>query len=127
MSCTREGCFKIVENRDLGLCATHNKERRTVKKVKEKKPVKKVSDKMKSLIAIYDKLRIPWLRGKKCKVKKCKNDADDVHHMRGRTGSLLLDTQWWLPVCRGCHHKITVDSKWAIEEGYSYSRNKKME
>ena len=127
MSCTVEGCFKIIENRDLGLCATHNKERRKpVKEVKVKKPVKKVSDKMKDLLKLYDKLRIPWIKGKKCKVAGCKNDADQVHHQRGRTGPLLLDTTWWLPVCGNCHRRITDDSNWAIENGYSYSRNEKI-
>lgn len=97
-----------------------------MKEQKPKKAISKVSDKMKDLLALYMKLKGPWIKGKKCKVKKCKSDAEDVHHARGRTGSLLLDTQWWLPVCRTCHRRITDDSKWAIENGYSYSRNEKI-
>jgi hypothetical protein len=124
MICTYDGCGKTAENKELGLCATHNRERRKPAKKTVKRPIKKVSDKMKSLLQLYNKLRVPWMKYKKCKVCK-KKDAEDVHHMRGRTGPLLLDTTWWLPVCRECHRKITDDSMWAIQNGYSYHRNKK--
>jgi hypothetical protein len=52
-----------------------------------------------------------------------RNDATDIHHMKGRENDLLLDINYWLPVCRSCHRKITDDSAWAIRNGYSYKRN----
>lgn len=45
--------------------------------------------------------------------------ATECHHMRGRNGNLLLDEQYWLPVCLGCHHWITDHSKKARELGLS--------
>lgn len=36
----------------------------------------------------------------------CCRPAVDVHHTRGRTGTLLLDTRFWVPVCRECHNWI---------------------
>ena len=32
--------------------------------------------------------------------------CEDVHHTRGRAGTLLLDERFWLPVCRGAHRFI---------------------
>lgn len=32
--------------------------------------------------------------------------TEDVHHSRGRLGSLLCDQEWWVPVCRVCHDWI---------------------
>jgi len=31
------------------------------------------------------------------------NPVDDIHHSRGRLGSLLSDTRFWIPTCRTCH------------------------
>lgn len=30
----------------------------------------------------------------------------DVHHSRGRAGSLLIDERFWIPVCRRAHNWI---------------------
>lgn len=32
--------------------------------------------------------------------------ATQVHHQRGRLGSLLMDERFWIPVCAGCHDFI---------------------
>jgi hypothetical protein len=32
--------------------------------------------------------------------------ACDIHHQRGRLGSLLMDTRFWSAVCRDCHNWI---------------------
>lgn len=34
------------------------------------------------------------------------NPTVDVHHSRGRLGSLLCDMRFWIPVCRTCHDWI---------------------
>lgn len=39
--------------------------------------------------------------------------ADDIHHSRGRVGDLLLDTRYWIPVCRRVHEQIHRDIEWA--------------
>ena len=59
--------------------------------------------------------------------------ATDIHHMQGREGyadewarenemPLLLDERFWLPVSREGHLKITADSKWASENGFTFLR-----
>lgn len=85
----------------------------------------------KAMLAIYFQLRKPWLALPENQVCACREELGcckagtrlEVHHMKGRIGKLLIDTRWWLPVCRTAHRKITDDSAWAIEQGYSVKRN----
>ena len=48
--------------------------------------------------------------------------ATEIHHMRGRIGSLLLDTRYWLAVSRKGHRKIEENPEWAKENNYSLNR-----
>lgn len=48
-----------------------------------------------------------------------------IHHKKGRRGSLLTDQQYFLCVCHNCHRYIEDHPAWAIENGYSISRLKK--
>lgn len=41
----------------------------------------------------------------------------DVHHSRGRLGSLLMDARFWIPVCRICHNWIHANPAAAREAG----------
>jgi len=34
------------------------------------------------------------------------NFSSEIHHTRGRTGRLLRDQRFWMPVCRRCHEWI---------------------
>jgi hypothetical protein len=93
-----------------------------------KTPKKKVTEKRKSQLIEYSKLRVQFLsQHKYCAVKLpgCTILATEIHHQKGRENYLLLDTQYWLPVCRSCHNTITEHSKLAIEKGFSISRHKK--
>jgi len=49
-------------------------------------------------------------------------EATDVHHMAGRVGEKLLDTDTWLPCCRPCHLFIESHPVAARELGLSESR-----
>ena len=42
----------------------------------------------------------------------------DVHHMRGRSGSLLCDMRHWAAVCRACHNWIHEHPSAARLEGW---------
>ncbi len=53
-----------------------------------------------------------------------KEPVDEIHHMKGREGNLLLDTRFFKAACRHCHDIINVHSKAAIENGQSLSRHK---
>lgn len=59
----------------------------------------------------------------KAKLNGCTHLTTDVHHMKSR-GINLNKIEYWLPLCRNCHNKITDDSAFAIREGFSISRLK---
>ena len=129
-TCRNEDCFNPVENKDTGLCAScshaqRKAEKQALKNFNKKaaqKPINKQSDKMKKQMAEYMAKKLLFLRGKKCAV--CPHlKAEDIHHMKGRDGKLLLDQRYWLAVSREAHIKITEDSAWAIREGYSLPRH----
>lgn len=54
----------------------------------------------------YTKAKRAFLFGNLC--KRCLSldrfiPATDLHHSRGRLGKLLLDTRFWVALCRTCH------------------------
>ena len=95
------------------------------KNPKQKKDYKipKVSQKMKVRNLQYQVLRIEFL-GKKenqiCPITKTK--TTDIHHKKGRIGSLLLDTRYWVALSREGHKYVEEHPDWAKENGYSLSR-----
>ena len=93
------------------------------KTIKEFKPIPKISQKRKIENAKYIVLRIEFL-GKKensiCPVTGKK--TTEIHHKKGRVGSLFLDIRYWLAVSREGHKKIEENPEWAKKEGYSLSR-----
>jgi hypothetical protein len=68
----------------------------------------------------YKTLREVFLNGKICPVTGGK--ATQVHHKKGRTGSLFLDVRFWLGVSAEGHRKIEENPEWAKEMGYSLNR-----
>lgn len=121
-------CGKIIENKDTVLCATcgakMRKHERMLKRTANtrKKALARVSKSQKERLTKYIERSREWIKGKRCAV--CNGKATECHHMQGREGSLLMDETKWLPVCRKCHTRITIDSKWAIENGFSILRSK---
>lgn len=93
------------------------------KTIKEFKPIPKISQKRKIENAKYIVLRIEFL-GKKenqvCPITGKK--TTEIHHKKGRVGSLFLDVRYWLAVSREGHKKIEENPVWAKKEGYSLSR-----
>ncbi len=137
-------CGKVSENQETGECASCAAARRKamrmglsqekIAEAKKFQQIRKVSVKQQKRISDYSKIKADWIKGKICVVCK-KVTADQVHHMMGRAGyadeqarqeglPLLLDIRFWLPIDGVCHTKITIDSRWAIEHGYSLPRNK---
>ena len=112
-----------------GLCQNHywseNKKKNEGKKktIKEFKPIPKISQNRKIENAKYIVLRIEFL-GKKensiCPVTGEK--TTEIHHKKGRVGSLFLDTKFWLGVSRNGHLKIENNPEWAKENGFSENR-----
>lgn len=77
-------------------------------------------------LLIYFKIRPIFLNEfPLCAIKYpgCTYYATQVHHTEGR-GKHLLNIRTYLSVCPNCHHTAGVNSKKAIEDGFSVSRNK---
>lgn len=109
-------------------CATHNAEDRKAerqsKKVKVVVPIKKVTAKRAAQNVEYLKLRKEYLAlYPVCEVPECNIKAVDIHHQKGKENDLLLDTNYFMSVCRGHHIQFTEHSKDAIEKGYSFLRS----
>lgn len=133
--CIIDGCTHRQENEDTGLCASHNRAMRKAENIKIKtkpKQIAKVSGKLAAALKVYSKKAEVWLRDKRCAVWPSEK-ATEVHHKMGRVGyadewarqhdiPLLIDERYWLPVSREGHVKITKQSKWAIERGFSILR-----
>lgn len=97
-----------IENRELGLCATHNKERRDKENARPKvvKPVKKVSEKQADNLKEYSKLRKQFLEFKMiCEFEGCKDRSTQIHHC-SKNAKNFLNTDTWLAVCATHHNFI---------------------
>lgn len=134
LSCTE--CGKRAEG-TTGLCATHNKLKRKVANIKlpdDPKPIAKVSEGQSKLLAMYAKLKKKAIHGQWCGVHGPPCIPTDVHHVCGRGEGFidtwaeergivrLLDTRYWLLVCREAHDEIEAKPDWAKENGYSEDR-----
>lgn len=145
MFCKIEGCNKIVENRDLGLCSSHARQARKGSPEK-KKPnfIKQISSKKIKEINEYTKLQKEYFKDPKnriCKVCK-KGGADSIHHSKGKVGfadnearlkgiTLLNDVRFWVPIHSfqinheygtTCHRYIEDHPEFARKIGVTSSR-----
>jgi hypothetical protein len=94
-------------------------------KVIKFKPIKQRSDKRSAEEKEYGRERQKFLRAHKSCVAKlsgCKGRSCDIHHMKGRIGTLLLEQKYWISVCRECHEWIENNPKDAKLLGLSLSR-----
>lgn len=144
--CIVDDCDNPVENRDNGLCATHNKlSRKKVSQPKKKKRIRLASKKHVKDITEY-------VARKKEFFKKPKNNiccvcgqkgVDSIHHTKGKVGyadewarengiSLLNDTRFWAPIHsfvsnprlgEPCHRYIETHDEFAREIGLKLTRS----
>lgn len=130
--CSIHGCSYLAERN--GICSRHNREARKAAAPKAKptrKRIAKQSDNQKDRLKIYHTIRELFLKENPyCAAHfkvfpdvRSKEIATDVHHMAGREGDALYDVRRWLPVCRRCHERITLESEWAYNSGLSLSRH----
>ena len=100
-----------------------NRNRKPDLKLKSLYKIPKVSDKRKVENAKYLVLRIEFLgkpENQKCPITG--KPTTDVHHSKGRIGSLLLDTRYWIALSREGHKQVEENPGWAKENGYSLNR-----
>jgi hypothetical protein len=74
----------------------------------------------------YAKLRATFLAGPDGEGRPCEmceeRLATEVHHKKGRTGSLYLDVTWWAALDRDCHRFLTENPASAYAMGMSVRR-----
>ena len=85
------------------------------------KKLRQISPKRCLELRTYSKIRRQFLlENPNCSV--ClKRVSTDVHHKKGR-GIYLNVVEFFLACCAECHRKITVNGRWAIQQGYSIDR-----
>lgn len=74
-------------------------------------------------MALYLKKRIEFLEkpeNKICPITGTR--TTDVHHKKGRVGSLYLDERFWIALSRAGHKQVEENPEWAKENGYSLNR-----
>lgn len=134
--CKIEGCGRPCEGR-TDQCASHNSmdrraERKTLKDTAraidklatskfKQSPIKRTSNTMVEKLKEYSRLKKEFIKGKTCP-EYPNLPVEDIHHMRGREGSLLLDTRYWMAVSRKAHIKITNNPAWARSKGYNLKK-----
>lgn len=128
--CTTPDCMNYREGSTLH-CASCNHalrkaERESRKPVKFNARIKPVAPKRAAELAKYSKLKAQYIAIHQiCEVVGCNRQAVDIHHMKGRENDLLLDTNFWMAICREHHIYYTENSKEAIEQGISHLRTAK--
>lgn len=123
MTCT---CLTdLLPTERNGHTATCNFQRRKAErnalKDKKKYVILKQSKKRKADNSEYMKLKAEFMIGKVCPIYP-HLPVKDIHHTKGRTGDLLMNTDYWLAVSRKGHIKIELNPQWARENGYSLER-----
>jgi len=101
-----------------------------VLEISEKQKIKKefvkipqVSKKRQVQQLKYSVLRIEFLgkiENKACPITGL--ETTDIHHKKGRVGSLYLDTKFWVALSREGHKFVEENPIWAKENGYSLNR-----
>lgn len=89
--------------------------------------INKVSKKRANELAEYSHKKKKFLEANPMCSVFPKLRATDIHHKKGRVGSLFLDERFWLGVSRSGHKEIEDNPQWAYEMGYSLLRLEKID
>lgn len=126
--CKAEGCsnmftpsYSTLQKYCSSQC-TYNEKRKQPQRAY--KPINKKSDKRTKEEKIYAARRIVFLAKKenqKCPVYP-NQKTTEVHHKKGRVGSLYLDERFWLAVSHEGHKYIELNPIESKEKGWSMSR-----
>jgi hypothetical protein len=131
------GCGKIVpvhvkgrSNRIYGLgvsCECYPSWLYGSKEGKDKNSKSKINNRSKKRQAqelVYSKLRKVYLNRPENKICPIKGvPTTEVHHKKGRIGTLLIEIEFWVALSREGHDYVEDNPVWAKENGYSLNRN----
>jgi hypothetical protein len=92
-------------------------------KLKEVYKIPKVSKKRQVEQLQYQVLRTEFLAKLENKICPITNlPTTDIHHKKGRIGSLFLNTEFWIALSREGHKFVEENPEWSKENGYSLNR-----
>ena len=87
-------------------------------KIQQKYFVPPRSKRMSGMVRGYRKLAEQYIaHARTCQRAGCGRPARDIHHTRGRAGSLLSDWRYWMALCRPCHDWVAEHPVDARSEG----------
>lgn len=126
-----KGCGRDHYLFGKGLCEFCYKKQPYKAKPKNK-PIKKISERQKSILNEYGKVRANYLKEHPCcevglpGCSGCEPQLMQIHHKKGKASKdLWLDTTFYLAVCYSCHIFIEQNPEIAYENGWSISRHEK--
>ena len=73
---------------------------------KQRARIHPVSKSRAARLGVYRRQVAAWRKrqeNRTCRYPGCGRQKPDVHHSRGRSGVLLLEEQFWIPLCREHH------------------------
>ena len=79
--------------------------------------MRKVSKKRAEQNRKYKKIRDQFME-ENPDCERCGNYATEIHHKNGRNGERLLDSDYFMAICRNCHRYIHEHPKEAREKGW---------
>jgi len=94
-------------------------------KPSNQKPISKVSVKQLERLKEYKKVRDAYMKEHpicEAQLDHCTGKSTDLHHGRGRIGSLLTDVSNFHALCSYCHHVVETRPSMAKELGLSKNR-----
>lgn len=83
------------------------------------------SEKMRGVISALRPLYDKFLKSRPdCEIVSpvCTGEATEVHHIRGRSVNIVLDSAEWKSACSACHHFLHKNDKWARDNGFLKTR-----
>lgn len=91
-----------------------------LKPIKPRKRIKARSDSLRAraLRELYEEAKETFLAYRGSCERCGKERPLEVHHIRGRTSTLLIDRRWFSGICKECHNFIHQHVKTAKAEGY---------
>ncbi len=92
---------------------------------KKRKPIPKKSERRIDQEKIYlAERKLHLLINPTCQAQRpgCTTKGTDVHHMKGRTGSLYTNREYFLTLCRNCHTWVENNPHLARIEGFTLPR-----
>ena len=92
------------------------------------KPIRRVSKKMRGRLAgpyATAKAEVDARADGRCEMVSpvCEGYGYEHHHLKGRVGDLLTDSEWIVLTCRSCHDYAGDNPALAYERGWMASRH----